>query len=209
MQQALIRLTGSALIAVIGGYLILHLIAPWLDIPAIGDPEGADAIVILGGEIDGRVDLAAALFNAGAAPEVWITGDASSADRVTVGETMRYRAFQAGVPIRRQTLLASTSTLEDAQAIAATARERQARRLILVTSWYHGRRAICTINSQLAGSGITVSYQPAPSTAAPRASWWLRPSGVRSIARELLATAYYSLRYEFTPQHCSSFSASE
>jgi hypothetical protein len=86
--------------------------------------ERADVIVILGGEPVVRVDRAVQLFRAGLAPKI-------------------RQLLDAGVP--RSAIVAertSRSTLENARNCSSLFVDLNAKRVVIVTSWYHSRRAL-------------------------------------------------------------------
>jgi uncharacterized SAM-binding protein YcdF (DUF218 family) len=181
----------------------LLLLAPWLDRPAIPLAGPVDAIVVLGGEHPSRIRAGVKLYQAGVSRRIWITGDVPPpGQEVSLAEAARWVAFQRGVRMRHQRLLATTSTAEDAREIAAAARESGAGRLLIVTSWYHSRRAVCLIQRELAGSGVELGYLPAASTWAPRDRWWGQRSGWFTLGRESLATGYYWARFGLSPWQC-------
>jgi uncharacterized SAM-binding protein YcdF (DUF218 family) len=96
----------------------------------------ADAIVVLGGGLAARPERAAELFKQGAAPKVVVSG---------VGDNDAYALvlMQHGVPqdaIVREGK--SASTRENALFSIPLFRQMGAHRVIIVTSWYHSRRAL-------------------------------------------------------------------
>jgi uncharacterized SAM-binding protein YcdF (DUF218 family) len=99
-------------------------------------PVKADVLVILGGGSTERPRRAAELFHAGEAPRLLCSGegDCRSNQRILVN---------AGVP---RTVIEveceSRNTSENAQRTIALLREQGAKRIIIVTSWYHSRRAL-------------------------------------------------------------------
>lgn len=198
-----VQIVRAGVVLLVAALTLLLAAAPWLDLPARPLPGTADAIVVLGGEHPSRILTAVELYQAGQAPAIWITGDVPPpGSEVSLAETARYVAFQHGVPMRRQQLLASRSTWEDGAAIADFVGQTGARRLIVITNWYHGRRALCVIERQLAGSQVEIGYTPAPSTRAPRSIWWLTPGGWTMVGRELAAFALYWQRYGIDPRSC-------
>jgi uncharacterized SAM-binding protein YcdF (DUF218 family) len=166
--------------------LWLSWIGRWL--AATPDPRPADAIVVLGSS-RGRADRAAELFLQGFAPEVWHTGEAPAGEPADA-RAMARRAADRGVPASAIRLLSSTSTWEDGEVIAGTARLRGARSLIIVTDWYHSRRALCVIRQQLGGSGVTVSFA-ATDAAGWRERWWADARQREQVQGELLKLAAY------------------
>jgi len=95
----------------------------------------ADVLVVLGGG-DGRANRAAELFRQGSAPAVLVTGYGDCGSNVQILE-------KEGVPSSVITQEpASLSTLENATKSIPLLRKMGARRVILVTAWYHSRRAL-------------------------------------------------------------------
>lgn len=126
-------LAALALLLLLG--LAAFLFAPQLLTIDTGDTT-ADAMVVLGGGYGERIERAAELFKAGAAPRLILTGagDAIDNKRLLVAR---------GVPAEVIELeAASMSTKQNAQFTIPLLRARGARRVILVTSWYHSRRSL-------------------------------------------------------------------
>jgi uncharacterized SAM-binding protein YcdF (DUF218 family) len=189
---------GAAILS-LGAFL---LAVRWLE--RSPDPLApADVIVVLGGDHPARVLTAADLYTRGLAHELWITGDVPPPGaRVSVAEAARYVAFTRGIPYEHQVLLASTSTWEDAAQIRVAVERTRVRSLLVVTSWYHSRRAICVLKHQLADLDVLVRYMPSTYTLPTSAHWWKRPLGWWSAAREVVAFAYYGVRYGMPPWIC-------
>jgi uncharacterized SAM-binding protein YcdF (DUF218 family) len=171
----------------------LAAIGHWLSYPA--HAQAADAIAVYGGAQD-RTIYGADLYRRGFAPELWHTGYAD--DRRAVVALLLKR----GLPPQAIQYLASDSTWEDARAVADLAQRRHLRRILVVTSWYHSRRAMCVVKHQLAGSGIEVSYDAPPGRAGGPDDWWNYASSRRYVLRELVKLPYYWLRYGVTFWNC-------
>src|SRR5487761_2050991 len=98
-------------------------------------PVTADVIVILGGGSHERPLRAAELFKQHAAPRLIITGEGDEGIN-------RRLLLAAGVPARAiQVEGKSTTTRENAEFALKLLRADKVRSAILVTSWYHARRA--------------------------------------------------------------------
>lgn len=96
---------------------------------------GADCIVILGGENWTRVPRAIELYQSNAAPLLLITGNGDAVDS-------QKRLLEQGIPEPAILLETnSTSTAENARFSVPLLREQGLTNIILVTSWYHSRRA--------------------------------------------------------------------
>ena len=99
-------------------------------------PKRTDVIVVLGGDGPSRASHAAKLWTAGLAPSVLVVG------RGDCG-FIRRRLIDDGVAPDVITLeCESASTWQNAQFSQPILLDRQVRNAILVTSWFHSRRAI-------------------------------------------------------------------
>ena len=96
----------------------------------------ADAMVVLGGGSDVRPQKAAALFKSGAAPRIILTGaDDWQRNQVVLTKNGVPEPAIAVEPMAK-------STFENAKFSVPLLQSTHARRVILVTSWYHTRRAL-------------------------------------------------------------------
>jgi uncharacterized SAM-binding protein YcdF (DUF218 family) len=125
-------------------------------------PAQADAMVVLGGGSAERPERAAELFKEHAAPRIIVSGRGDC-------EVNRQLLLQDGVPA---TAIAaesqSHSTWENAQFTVKLFREQKLRRVILVTSWYHSRRALVCFRHY----APEIKFYSRPSYAAyARADW--------------------------------------
>jgi uncharacterized SAM-binding protein YcdF (DUF218 family) len=101
-------------------------------------PVTGDVIVVLGGGLRERPVRAAELFKQHAAPRIIITGFGDD-------EINRQILLQNGVPASGiEVENKSQSTRDNAEFTIKLLRAEHARRVILVTSWYHSRRALKT-----------------------------------------------------------------
>ena len=99
-------------------------------------PVPADAIVVLGGGSAERPERAAELFKDRAAPRIIVSGLGDC-------EINRHLLMEDGVPAKAIEMEGqSRTTRENAQLTVKLLRERKLKRVILVTSWYHSRRAL-------------------------------------------------------------------
>jgi uncharacterized SAM-binding protein YcdF (DUF218 family) len=99
-------------------------------------PVRADAMIVLGGGWNERPDRAAELFREGAAPRIILSGEGDC-------ETNLLLLVKAGVPENAvETECKARSTRENALFTLPMLRKAGARRVILVTTWYHSRRAL-------------------------------------------------------------------
>ncbi len=127
--------SGSGLLVGLLAAAYCYYASPWL-LPVDSGKARAGAIVLLGGDALGRAPRAAELFLAGAAPLVLVSGDGDFADAAQ-------RLQSAGVPaaaIRVEKL--SGSTMENARFSVPLLRQAGSTNAIIVTSWFHSRRAL-------------------------------------------------------------------
>ena len=149
----------------------------------------ADALVVLGGGAYERPARAAELFHSGAAPRIIVSGagDAEANKQVLVGK---------GVPASAiETESESRSTRQNAEFSIPLLRALGAKRVIIVTSWYHSRRALCAFEHY--GPDIQFYSRPAY-FGYPRAQW--SRDGVSGYIRtEYLKLAGYWVCYGVWP----------
>ena len=99
-------------------------------------PVHADVLVVMGGGTPVRAQHAADLFLQGVAPKIVVTGAGDSADNLKT-------LLAAGVPadaIRLEP--AAKSTRQNARLSLPILRSLGARRVLIVTTWYHSRRSV-------------------------------------------------------------------
>jgi uncharacterized SAM-binding protein YcdF (DUF218 family) len=159
--------------------------------------QPADAIVVHGGNLS-RTRYGIDLYQRGLAPELWHTGFTQDMARNAMLSEM---IAGGGIPPAAFSSLASTSTWTDAAQIAQAARARGAHRLLVITDWWHSRRAICADRQQLRGVPVAIFFAPAPSPAGPD-RWWQDAWTCRHVVVELVKLGYYALRYGLRPWDC-------
>jgi uncharacterized SAM-binding protein YcdF (DUF218 family) len=151
------------LAAAVSGYSVWFS-KVWRSLLVIESPiSQADAILVLGGESQARPVTAAKLYREGVASKVFIIGTGDH-------ETNRRALLSGGVPEDRITIeRESKSTLENADFAKPLLEAAGVRRVLLVTSSFHARRALATFQQRIPGIefGVTTS----------RIGWWDTPSG--------------------------------
>ena len=151
-------------------------------------PAKAQAVIVLGGENWKRVPRAAELFNEGFAPLVIVSGKGDS------GES-RSRLIKSGVPSASVLVESrSTSTRENALLSVALLREHGITNAILVTSWYHSRRALACFETY----APDISFQSCPTFPDAKMSWPERYLRTR-IQEEYAKTVWYLVRFGIWP----------
>ncbi len=151
----------------------------------------ADAIVVLGGGLHERPVRAAQLFKEHVAPRIILTGygDDQINRRILVG---------AGVPANViEVEPKSRTTQENALFTAKLLHADGIRRAILVTSWYHSRRALKCFEHDVPG----ITFYSRPSYFAFKAADWKgRAAEVRKrVYLEYIKLPGYWVRYGVNP----------
>ena len=170
--------------------------------------ERADAIIVLSGSeaYVERARHAARLYHEGRAPRVILTNDNLrgpwSQEKQTnplFSERARDELLNAGVPKESVDVLPGTvaNTFDETVAVRSYAAQNNLRSLLFVTSAYHTRRTLWTLNKVFKDSGIVVGVdgaQPGVQTPAP-GTWWLHRRGWGSVALEYPKLVYYYCEY--------------
>jgi uncharacterized SAM-binding protein YcdF (DUF218 family) len=96
----------------------------------------ADVVVVLGGGSHDRPERAAELFRQGAAPRILVSGQGDC-------KIYRHSLIETGVPPGAIQMEDQSQTSRENAVLAVKLLRRQgARHVIIVTSWYHSRRAL-------------------------------------------------------------------
>ena len=152
-------------------------------------PVTADAIIVLGGGSHERPLRAAELFQAHAAPHIFITGGGDDAIN-------RRLLLAAGVP---ETAIEvenkSRTTFENAEFTLPLLRAAKIERVILVTSWYHARRAQKTFEH----FAPELEFYSRPAYFAFDRSDWRRLGVEHKMELEFLKLPGYWIRYGINP----------
>ena len=92
------------------------------------------------------------------------------------------------------------NTRDEALAALAFCRQHGVRRLLVVTSPYHSRRALGTFDRVFVGSGVQVGVQPARAYSPARPGrWWSAPYDRQYVRYEWSAIVFYFVRYGILP----------
>ena len=152
-------------------------------------PVSADVIVVLGGGVHERPLRAAELFRQHAAPRILVSG---------VGDDWSNRdlLLKQGVP--REVIEMeddSTTTRENALFSIKLLRAQHVHSVILVTTWYHARRALKTFEH----FAPEIKFYSRPSYYAFDRADWPKPGNFRRMRLEFLKLPGYWLRYGVNP----------
>lgn len=102
---------------------------------------------------------------------------------------------KAGVPADKIRIIPglASSTRDEAVIVKEYAERERLQSVLIVTSSYHSRRALRTMQQVFANNGTTLGLEPA---SASTAFWWLRPEGWRTVGSEFVKTVYYWFNYD-------------
>lgn len=168
----------------------------------------ADAIVVLSGSSTyiERANWAAKLYREGRAPLIVLTNDGliggwdHREDRNPYYyEMTAKRLQQQGVPADRIQIAPgfALGTYEESVLVRDYATTHNLKRILVVTSGYHSRRALWSMRRACEGSGIQVGIDSAPpgwQTPSPWL-WWSRRWGWKVVGGEYLKMIYYWTKY--------------
>lgn len=189
---------GIVLVAIIAGVLVVALIiflgvGRWL---IVEDPlEKAQAIVVLSGRMPMRAQEAARLYNAGWAPQIWLTRGVEPAASLQemhiayIGEDF-FNArilMHEGVPSNAILVLepAIDSTADEVRIIAAELEQWKAETVIIVTTKAHTRRVRTLWKDLSGGRGHAIVRAASTDPFAP-GHWWRSTSDALDVVREVL-----------------------
>ena len=175
---------------VLGGFALVALRFPsqllCLD---TGPVVQADAIVLLGGGAGERPARAAELFRDGVAGSILVSGAGDANDN-------RRLLVKRGVPPSAIHMEPnSTTTKQNAQFSIPLLRQIGAKRVVIVTSWYHSRRALRCFEHY----GKDIQFFSRPSYFAYAHTEWSRERTNRRIRLEYLKLIGYWIRYGVCP----------
>jgi len=169
----------------------------------------ADILFLLNGEESTRSFRAAALYHAGLAQSVVIASEesisrSSSCRKCTTTRTSETFLREFGVPassiVEVQTPGGVKSTFDEANVCFAYVRRLPAiRKIIVVTSEFHSRRARWVFCRVFSGSPVQILVAATPNRRYSERTWWQRRDGQLGVAREYLKFAYYLCRYGMLP----------
>jgi uncharacterized SAM-binding protein YcdF (DUF218 family) len=172
--------------ALLYGSLIL-LAEPFLWIKAV--PRPVDAIVVLGGDGPRRAGRAAQLYKEGFAPRVFVIGD---------GDCMHIALAMINAGVRASAIdveCKSSSTWENALFSAPIVAQAHIGSAIIVTSWFHTRRALASFQTV----SPTIAWRP---VATPPDASFINLAMNRdgwAVVLEYLKIIGYALKYDLNP----------
>jgi uncharacterized SAM-binding protein YcdF (DUF218 family) len=148
------------------------------------DPTSCDAIVLLGGATGERDPVAAKLFRNGFVKHIVITGQGDCMANVRALEKL-------GVPTNAMLVeCESRSTQQNAEFTVRILRKNGFANVILVTSWYHSRRALSCFQHY----APEIRFLSVPDERRPKTQ-----NSFRFIADEYAKILAYALRWQIFP----------
>jgi len=194
------------------GLLVALVVSPLAAFPFLGrllvaeDPlQPSDAIVVLAGARVNRWLEAVDVRAAGLAPRIVLSRgmrdggeDLLAARGVHVpddAELAKSAMVELGVPAEAITFLPARadSTAEEAAIVRRLAESSGWRRVIVVTSKQHTRRARLAFRRELDGTGIEPLIRASRYDAADPAHWWRDRQGLRETLFEWIKLVAYTL----------------
>jgi uncharacterized SAM-binding protein YcdF (DUF218 family) len=168
----------------------------WLDTPSAADLTGTsvDVIVVAGGNPE-RTRYGFNLYHEQHASHLWHTGF------LELKDDTEQRARWYRVPRENFVWLASTSTWEDGEAIAARIKQEEVDHLVLITDWWHSRRVLCSLQTHLDDYSVDIAFRASPHHYGPD-NWWHSRRQISNVLSELAKFGYYWLRYDMAPTTC-------
>lgn len=152
-------------------------------------PVQADVLIVLGGGLHERPERAAQLFKLHAAPRIIISG--AGDDWIN-----KQILLQNGVPAGAIEVEGkSTTTRENAQFTIQRLRREKVRSAILVTTWYHSRRALKTFEHY----APDIKFYSRPSYFAFARADWPHQGNARRMRMEFLKIPGYWVFYGVNP----------
>ncbi len=162
-----------------------------------GHCMGADAIVaISGGDTDARAREAIQLYNQGWAPYIIFSGAAQDKAGISNAAAMAAQAVGAHVPSSAILLdEASVNTADNASQVRSIVLQHDFKRLILVTSPYHQRRASIEFNRRLGDVATIINHPTSTDRYWSEQSWWATPWGLWLGISELVKVLFVSISH--------------
>jgi uncharacterized SAM-binding protein YcdF (DUF218 family) len=194
--------------------LVLLLLNPQWYLPAIGGwlrlpsetPERGnyEAVVVLGGGGQQRLLQGIALWKLQPESLLWHTGDLRPEHQRHFVDPAFARSYAIGLGVAPEkiTLLQSTSTWEDGVAVKAVVEESGVKQVIIVTNYFHSRRAMCVMRHHLAESGATLAFVAPSSDDFDPAAWWQSEQDLVDVSEEWLKVLLYWQQYGLAPWRC-------
>jgi DUF218 domain len=200
------RISAAIFLLVAIGTAIWFQRAPLLrgaaDLWIISDPvTPADAVAVLGDDLDTRPFVAADLYKKGLVPKVLVSqvteGRASTMGLIPGhSELNRIVLLELGVPDAAIAMFgeANGSTKDEAVALRDWVDRHGISRIIIPTEIFSARRMQWIFNREFAGSSVRVEIPSFAPNYTPT-EWWKSEAGMIAFQNEVMKYIYYRLKY--------------
>ena len=152
-------------------------------------PVRGDVIVVLGGGMHERPVRAAQLFQQGVAPRVLVSG--AGDDAINRQILLQHGVPAGAIEVEGQ----SMTTQENAVFTIKRLRSENVRTVVLVTTWYHARRALRTFEHY----APDIKFYVRPSYHAFDREDWPKQGNARRMWMEFLKLPGYWIRHGVNP----------
>ena len=188
---------GVFVLCIVAGLVAFFQVGYFLEAPA-QQPEKADLIVPLGGGGSSRVNKAVELYKQGFAPNVLLT-DIHGGEANTRPHSSDWRIrflLEHGVPDNMLVFNTfSTNSWEEAVNTLRLMREKNWRRVLVVSDPPHLRRLAWTWGKVFEGSGKEYRLIAAPLEGWDPSRWWQNEKSARFVMMEVTKLAYYQVAH--------------
>lgn len=160
--------------------------------------QAADAIIaVSGGDTIARTDEAIKLYKAGWAPLLIFSGAAADLTGPSNALAMKRYAIENGVPESAIIIEEfSQTTAENAVNTSIFIKKRDLKRVVLVTSAYHQKRAGLEFGIRL-GSGVDIANHPVAEDRHWDSNWWMSATGWQLAIGELFKIVLFHINRGF------------
>jgi hypothetical protein len=180
-----------------------HLLRGAADLWIISDGVGhADAVAVLGGDIETRPFEAADLYHKGLVKKILISHneeDRAAAIGAVQGHTEANRSVLLKLGVPKDAIeyfgKANKSTKDEAVALRDWVQHRSAASIIIPTEVFATRRVRWIFTREFAGTGVRIHVLGLEPREYSRAQWWKTPHGLLAFQNEVIKYIYYRLEY--------------
>lgn len=199
-MRKVIGVIACLLLALIALYFLRHPVLRSFATTLIQEDSlaQADVIFVLSGGGFDRGNEAAKVYHAGYAPKIVCTGGNPVKELKVFGmDTLESDMTAAnlrrlGVPDSAIILIREgTSTKEEAALILEYCRHHSVKKVMIISSLIHTRRARGAIGPKLERAGVTLLMHGAPSSRFDEMWWWRTEDGLITINNEWIKQFYY------------------
>ncbi len=164
-------------------------------------PEKADLMVVLSGDAFDRGNEGARLYKEGYAKHIVCPGGNLEElflileDSVYESDLCKKNIVRNGVADSFVTALHyGTSTREEADTILGYCKQHHIKKVIVVTTLFHTRRAGSVYKKRFAAEGISVLVRGAHAFDFDENTWWQNEYGLIGLNNEYMKTLYYLIK---------------